>query len=98
MSRQHFISSLFQKRQSFLEGGDESLSDLWIFLGFVSEDEAERGPLGGRVSSQVVCEFCHWDKFRPLIRLSLAEHLEICFHFLIYSLGFSISLWVIGGG
>ena len=98
MSRQCFISSLFKERQLFLEGGEESLSNLQIFSGFVSEDETEWGPLGGRVSSRVVRKFCHWDKFRPLIRLSLAEHLEICFHFLVYSLGFSVSLWVIGSG
>ena len=98
MSRQCFISSLLKERQSFLEGGEESLSDLQIFLGFISEDKAEWGPLGGQMSSRVVHEFCHWDKLGPLIRLSLAEHSEICFHFLVYSLGFSISLWVIGGG
>ena len=69
MSRQCFILSLFKERQSFLEGGEESLSDLWVFSGFVPEDETEWGPLGGRMSSQVVHEFCHWDKFRPLIRL-----------------------------
>ena len=51
MSRQCFISSLFQERQSFLEGGGEGLSDLQIFSGFVSEDEAEWGPLGGQMSS-----------------------------------------------
>ena len=98
MSCQCFISSLFEERQSFFEGGEESLSDLQIFSGFISEDEAEWRPLGGRMSSQVVRKFCHWDKFRPLIRLSLAEHSEICFHFLVYSLGFSVGLWVIGSG
>ena len=84
------ISSLFKEGESVLEGGKEHLSYLWVIPWLISEDEAKWGLLHRQMSGRVVHEFHHWNEFRPLIRLSLAEHPKIHFYLLINSFHFSI--------
>ena len=50
--------------------------------------------MGGRV----VREFCHGKEVCPFLRVSVAEDAEVGFQLLIYSLGFSVCLWVVGRG
>ena len=73
------------------------MSDFWVGLGFIAHHEKEGGGVGDRMSGGVVCEFCHWEKFRPFRRLISSKDLEECFEFLVDPFGFTISLGVVGG-
>ena len=92
---QCFITGMFQEGESMFKRGEEGLSYFWVISQFISEDKAKQRLLHGRMSCRVVCKFCHWNEFRPLIRLSLAEHPKVHFYFLVDSFHFSICLWMI---
>ena len=43
-------------------------------------------------------EFGHGKEFGPFSRVSMAEDPKVSFEFLVYMFGFSVGLWMVGGG
>ena len=93
-----FFLSLREKVEAFFQFRKEGLSNFWIGTGFIAHHEREGGGIGDGMSGRVVCEFRHREEFGPFKRLVLRKDPEERFKFLVDPFGFTVSLWVVGGG
>ena len=93
-----FLPSFGEKGETFLQFGEEGLSDFWIGTGFVAHHERKRGGISDGMGGGVVCKFRHGKKFGPFRRLIFGKDPKVCFKLLVDPFRFAISLGVISGG
>ena len=67
-------------------------------MGFISHHEIEQGLISDGMRAVIMGKFGVRNVVSPGSRIVPTEDLKIGFYFLVYPFGFSISLWVIGGG
>ena len=48
--------------------------------------------------SDIMCEFGVWEKFWPVSLFVVTEGAKVLLKFLVNPFGFSVCLWVVGGG
>ena len=65
MGCESFLSGFVKFGQSFLEGGEEGLSQNGVRAGFIAIKQGEWGCLSGAVQGGVVVEFCRGKELYP---------------------------------
>ena len=67
-------------------------------MGFISHHEIEQRLICDAVRVMIVCKFSMEDIISPRPWIVSTKDLKISFHLLVYSIGLSVRLRVIGGG
>ena len=98
MGCKSFFLGFVKFGQSFLEGGEEGLSQSGVRAGFIAVKQGKWGHLSGAMRGRVVMEFCQGKELYPFSRVVGAKDVEISLKLLIGSLSLSISLRMVGSG